>query len=96
MKYINELSYATHIAQAKHLAKDKNQKNKYRQTMLLDSDQNSDLVSEELRDTFNTTNEEDDRRDGSDRRLSQQERGRYIESRLKKNRRYQAELSLKI
>ena len=96
MKYINELAYGNYIAQAKQLAKDKNQKNKYRHSMLLDSDQNSDLVSEERLDTLNSIKEEDDRRDGSDRRLNQEERGRYVESRLKKNRRYQRELCLKI
>jgi len=96
MKYINELAYGNYIAQAKQLTKDKNQKNKYRHSMLLESGQNLDLVSEERLDTINSIKEEDDRRDGSDRRLNQEERGRYVESRLKKNRRYQRELFLKI
>lgn len=96
MTYINELAYSNHIAQTKQLAKDKKQKNKYRQTVLLDNNQASDEISEALLDTLNTTKEEDERRDGSDRRIDQQDRGRYVESRLKKNRRYKRELSLKI
>ena len=96
MKYINELSYANHIAQAKQLTKDKSQKNKYRQTVLLDNEQHSDNVPEALLETLDTIKEEDERRDGVERRITQHERGRYVESRLKKNRRYQGELSLKI
>jgi len=95
MKYINDLAYANLITQAKYLTKDKKQKNKYRQTVLLDMDQDSGDEPEELLITLNV-NEEDERRDGADRRVGQEERGRYIESRLNKNRRYKRKLSLKI
>jgi len=101
MKYINDLAYSSHIAQAKQLAKDKKQKNKYRQTALfnnsnIDDDQSADDVPEELLETLHIIEEENDRRAGSDRRKAQQNRGRYVESRLKKNRRYKKELSLVI
>lgn len=98
MKYINDFAYGNYIPQPKQLAKDKKQKNKYRQTQLLESNQNTDdlpvSLSEELLDAVNTIIEEDDRRNGNERRKGQQERGRYVESRLKKNRRYKPELSL--
>ena len=101
MKYINDLAYSSHIAQAKHSAKDKKQKNKYRQTALLDNEQPSDEiseedVSEEELETLPIIKEENDRRAGSDRRKAQQNRGRYVESRLKKHRRYKKELSVVI
>jgi len=96
MKYINDLAYSSHIAQAKQLAKDKKQKNKYRQTALLEDDPSSEDVPEELLETLPLIEEENDRRVGSDRRKAQQNRGRYVESRLKKNRRYKKELSLVI
>ncbi len=96
MKYINDLAYANHIAQAKYLAKDKNQKNKYRQTVLLENNQDADDASKKLFDTLNSLWDGDDRRSGDDRRTAQENRGRYIESRLSKNRRYQSELSLKV
>jgi hypothetical protein len=93
MDYINELVYANHIAQTKQLAKDKKQKNKYRQIALLDDNENTDKVSEKR---LKTIREEDDRRNGKDRRKEQQVRGRYVESRQKKNRRHKPELSLMI
>jgi len=96
MKYINDLAYSSHIAQAKHLAKDKKQKNKYRQTTLLEEEKTPDDVPENQLETLHTIEEENDRRKGNDRRKSQQKRGRYVESRLKKNRRYKKELSLVI
>ena len=96
MKYINDLAYSSLIAQTKHLAKDKKQKNKYRQTALLNNNASSDDVSEDLIENLNTIEEEDDRRNGADRRKAQQNRGRYVESRLKKNRRYKKEFSLVI
>jgi len=96
MKYINDLAYANLIAQTKHLAKDKKQKNKYRQIALLDNNQDADELSKKLFDTLNSLWEGDDRRHGDERRQSKQERGRYVESRLHKNRRYKDELSLKV
>jgi len=101
MKYINDLAYSSHIAQAKQLAKDKKQKNKYRQIALsnnsdIDDDQRSEDVPENILETLPVIEEEKDRRAGSDRRKSQQSRGRYVESRLKKNRRYKKVLSLVI
>lgn len=96
MKYINDLAYSNLIAQTKHLAKDKKQKNKYRQTVLLEDTKDSEKVSKKLFDTLNALWEGAERRNGDDRRESRQERGRYVESRLNKNRRYKAELSLKI
>lgn len=96
MTYINELAYSSHIAQTKQLTKDKKQKNKYRQTVLLNTVQDSDEVPEALLEALNAIRAEDERRNGSDRRKTQQNRGRYMESRLKKNRRYNNELSLTI
>lgn len=96
MKYINDLAYSSHIAQTKQVAKDKKQKNKYRQIALLTDEQCSDDVHEELLEDLPLIVEENDRRAGSDRRKNQQERGRYVESRLKKDRRYKKELFLVI
>ena len=47
-------------------------------------------------ENLNIIEEENDRRNGSERRKTQQNRGRYVESRQKKNRRYEKELSLVI
>ncbi len=102
MNYINELSYSSHIAQTKQLAKDKKQKNIYRQSTLLNDEQPSDKATEDQIEELttieeeNTVEEENDRRNGSERRKTQQNRGRYVESRQKKNRRYKKELSLVI
>ena len=105
MDYINELIYTNQVAQTKKLAKDKKQKNKYRQIALMNeyssADESADDSAEiettnELADPIKAVSEEDERRLGDDRRKEQQERGRYIESRQKKNRRYQRELFLKI
>ena len=101
MNYINELIYANQITQTKKLAKDKKQKNKYRQIVLMSDLQSPDDEPEYeaanvLTEQLNTVSEEDERRHGNDRRKAQQERGRYIESRQKKNRRYQRELFLKV
>jgi len=96
MKYINDLAYANLVTQAKQLARDKNQKNKYRQLALLNYDESADEVSKKLFETLNNLWEGDERRNGNERRRSQQNRGRYVESRLRKNRRYQNELSLKV
>lgn len=98
---INELLYSNQIAQAKRLAKDKKQKQKYQQTVLKDNTQDSNDVPEELADVASTLEEdkaieEDNRRNGIERRKYQQERGRYVESRLKKNRRYKKGVSLVI
>ncbi|MDX2370465.1 MAG: hypothetical protein QNK36_19020 [Colwellia sp.] len=94
MKYINDLTYLSHIAQTKQVAKDKKQKNKYRQITLLTDDQCSKEVSEEVLDDLPIIEAENDRRAGGDRRETQQNRGRYVESRLKRNRRYKKEVSL--
>lgn len=101
MNYINELIYTNQIAQTKKLAKDKKQKNQYKRIALMDEYQKSDNESELeaaniLVEPKNVVSEADERRHGNDRRKAQQERGRYIESRQKKNRRYQRELFLKI
>lgn len=97
MNYINELLFANTIAQTKQLAKDKKQKNKYRQTVLFDIDESEvEELPEEQLNSLASEWEEDERRKGEDRREKQHERGRYIESRQQKNRRYKRELSLKI
>ena len=96
MKYINELVYVNQIAQAKHLAKDKKQKNKYRQVALLNNDQNINDTTTDQRESLPSEWAEDDRRTGEDRRKDHQERGRYVESRLEKNRRDRSKLSLKV
>jgi hypothetical protein len=97
MNYINDLAYASHVAQAKKLAKDKKQKNKYQQVALLkNSTSEHDTTSdpEVLQEDLPSIAEEDDRRTGQDRRKNQEKRGRYVESRLQKNRRYKKEVSL--
>ena len=97
MNYINDLAYASHIAQAKKLAKDKRQKNKYSQMALLatpSSEDNSTSESEISPEESLVIAKENDRRTGQDRRKNQEERGRYVESRLQKNRRYKKEVSL--
>ncbi|MCW8834016.1 MAG: hypothetical protein OQK09_02350 [Colwellia sp.] len=97
MNYIAELAYSTQVAHATKTAKDKRQKNKYNQTPLLESEANFDkpqtsLLTELNKDIW----QGEDRRSGNDRRQDKQDRGRYVESRQRKNRRYQAELSLTI
>lgn len=94
--YLNELAYRNHITQTKRLAKDKKQNNEYHLTGLLDNDLDSDDVPEERLEALNSIEEEVDRRNGHDRRKAQQNRGRYVESRLNKNRRYKKEFSLVI
>jgi predicted transcriptional regulator len=96
MKDINDLIYLSHITKTKQMAKDKKQTKKYRQTALLNDDQYSEEVSEEVIDDLPLIEEENERRAGSDRRKTQQNRGRYIESRLKKNRRYKKEVFIVI
>ncbi|MCI2283863.1 hypothetical protein L3081_11215 [Colwellia sp. MSW7] len=99
MKYINDLTYLSHIAQTKQLVKDKKQKNKYRQTVLLNDDSISENEPEELVETTpnieqENIEQENDRRAGNDRRKEDQDRGRYVESRLNKNRRHKKELRI--
>lgn len=94
MKNINDLTYLSHIAQTKKAAKDKKQQSKYCEIALLNDAQYSDDVPEEVLEDLPVIEEENDRRDGDDRRKTQQNRGRYIESRLRKNRRYKKEVSL--
>ncbi len=94
MKYINDLTYLSHIAQTGQLVKDKKQKNKYRQTVLLNDESNSEAKPEELAEAAPVIEKESDRRTGTDRRKENQERGRYIESRQNKNRRHQKELRI--
>lgn len=94
MKYINDLAYLTHIAQIKQAAKDKKQKNKYRQTVLLNNDAPSDEESDAILDDLPIIEKESDRRVNNDRRKTQHNRGRYIESRLNKDRRYKKEVYL--
>lgn len=94
MKYINDLTYLSHIAQTKKAAKDKKQKNKYRQIELLNDIQCSDEVVEEVLEDFPLIEKENERRDENDRRKVQENRGRYIESRLKKNRRNKKDIFL--
>lgn len=96
MKYINDLTYLSHITQTKLVAKDKKQKNKYCQVTLINDDQGSDDVSDEILEELPLIEEENERRAGDDRRKAQQNRGRYVESRLKKDRRYQKEVFLVI
>jgi len=95
MNYINDLAYASHIAQAKKLAKDKKQKNKYSQMALLATPSSEDNSGSEISpEESPVIAKENDRRTGQDRRKNQEERGRYVESRLQKNRRYKKEVSL--
>jgi len=100
MNYINELVYASQLAKAKKLTKDKKQKNKYHQVILLDHEQITDESTDENIDSNTNENFEvivavtNERRAGKDRRQAQQERGRYVESRLNKSRRYKKKLSL--
>lgn len=94
MKYINDLTYLSHIAQTKQLVKDKKQKNKYRQTVLLNDDPISENEPEELVEAAPIIEKESDRRAGNDRRKENQDRGRYVESRLNKNRRHKKELRI--
>ena len=105
MNFINELIYSKQVAQTKKLAKDKKQKNQYRQIALMSDHQDdeksshadiNELANNETTELAVVINEEDERRHGGDRRKAQQDRGRYIESRQQKNRRYHGELSLKI
>jgi hypothetical protein len=97
MNYINDLAYASHVAQAKKLAKDKKRNNKYHQIALpetpsSENDTTSDI--EVLQENLSSITEEDERRTGQDRRKNQEERGRYVESRLQKSRRYRKKVSL--
>ncbi|MGV2872266.1 hypothetical protein [Colwellia sp. E150_009] len=94
MKYINDLTYLSHIAQTEQLVKDKKQKNKYRQTVLLNDESSSEEKPEELAEAAPVIEKESERRTGRDRRKENQERGRYIESRQNKNRRHQKELRI--
>jgi hypothetical protein len=98
MKDINDLDYLSHIPQSNKMTKDKKHKNKYEQTALLKvkDDKCSDEVSEHLSEELPIIEDENNRRDGSDRRKAQQERGRYIESRVKKNRRYKKDVFIVI
>jgi hypothetical protein len=93
MKYINELAYASQLTQAQKLSKDKKQKNLYREMGLLDNEQ-SDETDETLAEVQPPVEPENERRAGNDRRKKQEERGRYIESRLNKSRRNKKEFSL--
>lgn len=127
MKYINDLTYLSHIKQTEQLVKDKKQRNKYRQTGLFkrsgkaddditdDDITDDDIINDGYTNNANDDNidentianksshkaspdtrEELDRREGYDRRQSKQDRGRYVESRQKKNRRHQKELRITI
>ena len=119
MNYINELTYANHLAQTNKLTKDKKQKNKYRQITLLADDSNTadelETMSEDTdmlklddidrlipevvhlqEDHSNNAVVVENRRDDFDRRQSKQERGRYVESRLHKNRRYSKAIDVKV
>ena len=99
MKYISELAYASHIAQTNRTARDKKQKNKYQQSELLVNDlmDEFDEKTQNLIDDINASCwDGEDRRVGNDRRETSLNRGRYLESRAKKDRRYSAELYVKI
>lgn len=99
MNYISELAYASHIAQANKSAKDRKQKNKYQQSVLLANDfiNNVNESTSVQMTHLNTNNwQGEDRREGNDRRETSLNRGRYLESRLSKDRRYGDELYVKI
>lgn len=104
MNYISELAYASHIAQTSKSARDRRQKNQYQQSELLTSDDDNDLGSEQsiLVADMNATIwqgekwQGENRRIGNDRREVNLNRGRYLESRAIKDRRYNAELYVKI
>jgi len=99
MNYITELAYVSHIAQTSKTARDKRQKNQYQQSELLVSDYINDLDSDAsiLIECMNTTIwQGKNRRAGNDRREIKLSRGRYLESRSTKDRRYSAELYVKI
>ena len=96
MNYISELAYANHIMQTTKSAKDKRQKNKYQQSKLTENE----LVDEGTAALITKINTQfwqgEDRRSGEDRRQEEVDRGRYLESRQKKDRRYSAKLDVKI
>jgi len=100
--YKNELAYVSHIAQTSKSVRDKRQKNQ--QSELLVSDYINDLDSDAsiLIACMNTTIWQGEkwqgknRRAGNDRREINLSRGRYLESRSNKDRRYSAELYVKI
>lgn len=99
MNYINELDYASHIAKANKSARDKRQKNKYYQSELLENDTPAQ-VDDDTSVLFEPLEQDlwqgEERRKGNDRREICHNRGRYLESRVTKNRRYRAELNFTI
>mgnify|MGYP000080977284 CR=1 FL=1 len=98
MYYISELAYASHIAQVSKSTRDKRQKNKYQQSELLASDVTNDIDSEAsilMRHASTTMWQGKNRRAGNDRREMNLNRGRYLESRSSKDRRYSTELYVK-
>jgi len=101
MKYISELAYANLISQTNRSIKDKKQKNKYHHSELLDNNNNIEDEAENEKTAMieqlnSTLWQGDDRRDGTDRREIKQSRGRYLDSRETKDRRFIAEFYIKI
>lgn len=96
MSNIKELSYSGHVTHAKQLAKDKKNKNKFYKSTTAKADKTTDVTDETLLEDSLAIKQENDRRKGSERRKSQHERGRYVESRLTKSRRYRKGLSVVI
>lgn len=98
MNYISELAYARHIAQTTKSARDKRQKNKYQHSELIASDdEQAQVASDNVVSLENNSCwEGKERREGIDRREMLINRGRYLESRAIKDRRYNAKVSVKI
>ena len=98
MNFIKELTYAHHIAQASRSAKDKKQHSKYYQHLKEDTHKNESKGSNvSLVEKFNDElYQGEDRRAGEDRRKDSINRGRYLDSRQKKNRRSTQEVEITI
>lgn len=98
VNYIEELANAHHIAQASRATKDKKQQGKYYKQMKTkpqtkESTANSGSLVDKLNDELY---QGVDRRTGEDRRKDSVNRGRYLDSRQKKNRRSHQEIEITI
>ncbi len=97
MDKILESLFESRIVETTQSAKDKKQRNKYPQTRLRKAEETKTIGNDNIdivEDAEAWENEE--RRNGSERRQEQSERGRYFESRDKSNRRIKKELHIKI
>ncbi len=96
MNYISELAYANHIMQTTKSAKDRKQKNKYQLSELLDEEFIDQGTAALITHINHNLWQGEERRCGDDRRQTELDRGRYLESRQSKDRRYSAKLDIKI